>query len=90
MKASTDRRLDGCDRGHRQSLTAAEHPRRRLLESGARSLSDTELVEVLLRNGRRSSRAWEQAGWRKGLFPTSPTEFRSPKNVTIFSVAFYS
>ena len=48
-------------RRRRQLVTHDEHPRKRLLECGARSLSDAELVEILLRNGSRGSRAWELA-----------------------------
>lgn len=48
-------------RRHRQLVTHDEHPRKRLLANGAQSLSDAELVEILLRNGSRGSRAWELA-----------------------------
>lgn len=37
------------------------HPRRRLAETGAESLSDVELIEILLRSGNRSPRARELA-----------------------------
>ncbi len=48
-------------RRRRQLVSHDEHPRKRLLECGAQSLSDAELVEILLRNGSRGSRAWELA-----------------------------
>ncbi len=48
-------------RRRRQLVTYDEHPRKRLLECGAQSLSDAELVEILLRNGNRGSKAWDLA-----------------------------
>ena len=48
-------------RRRRQLVSHDEHPRKRLLENGAQSLSDAELVEILLRNGSRGSRAGDLA-----------------------------
>jgi DNA repair protein RadC len=42
-------------------LRDAEKPRERLLKHGAAALSDTELVAVLLRTGKRGQTVWSMA-----------------------------
>ena len=48
-------------RAGRRRRRMDEHPRKRLLHNGAQSLSDAELVEILLRNGCPGSTAKELA-----------------------------
>jgi DNA repair protein RadC len=66
-----------------RDLPAGERPRERLLESGGRSLSDSELLAVLLRTGRRGASVLQLAldllrenGGLGGLLTATPHSLR--------------
>ncbi|MDQ8205311.1 DNA repair protein RadC [Pelagicoccus sp. SDUM812003] len=69
-------------------LSAAERPQERLVAHGARSLSDTELLAMVLRSGCQgrnvlsvASEILQQAGSLNGLLKWNDREFRKIKGV---------
>jgi len=69
-------------------LCAAERPQERLVAHGARSLSDTELIAMVLRSGSKgrnvlsvASEILQQAGSLNGLLKWNDSEFRKIKSI---------
>ncbi len=79
-----------------KSWPATERPRERLLQNGAKALSDAELVAVLLRSGVKGKDAVTLArellsafGGLRGLLSVGPAELRKTKGLGVAKAASF-